>query len=266
MMAECVAFIGTGNMGGAILAAASRRTQTCHICIADPNAVRVAQLCEKYGCADARDNLTAARRADILLLCVKPQVMGAVLEEIAPVVRGRDVTVVSIAAGVTVASMREKLGAEAQIVRVMPNTPALIGEGVLLIADDGSAKRERIETLKTLLSGCGQVRMMQESMLDAASAVMSCSPAFVYMFIEALADGGVLAGLPRGEAQELAAMAVAGSAQMVLRSGMHPGALKDMVCSPGGTTMEAVRVLEEKGLRSAVIEASKACVKKARGL
>ena len=175
--------------------------------------------------------------------------------------------VISLAPGQTISSLKERLGDEIRVVRAMPNTPAMLGAGMTGIAfgTDPFTEEEK-EQICAVFKSCGGVELIEESQMEAVGCVSGCSPAFVYMFIEALADSGVKYGLPRKTACEMAAQTVLGSAKMVLETGMHPGELKDMVCSPGGTTMEAVRVLEQHGFRSAVIEAMKACVNMSRNM
>ncbi len=150
--------------------------------------------------------------------------------------------------------------------RTMPNTPALVGEGITALCRNENVTEEELDRVVTIMKGFGKCEVISEGLMDVVVSVSSSSPAYVFMFIEAMADAAVADGMPRAQAYEFAAQAVLGSAKMVLETGKHPGELKDMVCSPGGTTIEAVRVLEEKGMRSAVIEAMKACTAKAKGL
>ena len=203
--------------------------------------------------------------SDVLFLAVKPQVYEDVIREIRADVRD-DAVIVSIAPGRTLAWLREQFGRDLKIIRTMPNTPAMVSAGMTGVCPGEGVPQEDLDRVLTLLKGFGLAEVVPEKLLDVVTSVSGSSPAYVFLFIEAMADGAVADGMPRAQAYRFAAQAVLGSAKLMLETGMHPGQLKDMVCSPGGTTMEAVRVLEEKGLRSAVIEAEKACVRKARGM
>ena len=168
--------------------------------------------------------------------------------------------IVSIAAGQSLEKMSAAFGKDKiKLIRVMPNTPALVGEGMSAVAPNGNITEEELKTVLDIFSSFGKAETISENLMDTVTAVSGSSPAYVFMFIEAMADAAVLAGMPRKQAYEMAAQAVLGSAKMILETGKHPGELKDMVCSPGGTTLEAVRVLEGHGLRSSVFEAVKAC-------
>ena len=199
-----------------------------------------------------------------MILAVKPKFYEEVITQVRDQVRAEQI-VVSIAPGKTVKWLEGLFEKPVKLVRCMPNTPALVGEGMTgMCANDRLTEEERNEVC-TILEGCGKVEQVEEGLMDAVVSVSGSSPAYVFLFIEAMADAAVADGMPRAQAYRMAAQAVLGSAKMVLETGKHPGELKDMVCSPGGTTIEAVRVLEEKGMRSAVIEAMKACTEKAKG-
>lgn len=264
-----VGFIGTGNMGGALAKAVAKAA-------ADPDSEYklflsnrsrekaeslAAELKAEFG-ADievASDNAVIAEKADFIFLGVKPQMMEEMLKGIAPTLsarkeRGERFTLVTMAAGLGIDRIKEMAGGDYQVIRIMPNTPASIGEGMVLYCADGAEEAAEKE-LQLMLRAAGRLSKLPEKLIDAGSAVSGCGPAFVYMFIEALADGGVQAGLPRAKAYELAAQMTRGAAGMVLEGGRHPGELKDAVCSPGGTTIEGVRVLEEGGLRGLVMDA-----------
>ena len=204
--------------------------------------------------------------ADAVVLAVKPQVFPAVLPELSPVLHRRRPLVISIAAGKTLEAIESLLGAGLAVVRVMPNTPAAIGKGMLALAAAEGTPEARIRAVEAMLAPAGLVERIAEGQMDAFSAVAGCGPAFVYPFIEALADGGVMAGLPRQQALTYAAQMVLGAAAMVLESGKHPGHLKDEVCSPGGSTIQGVRVLEERGFRGAVMDAVIAAYEKSTAL
>ena len=253
------AFIGTGNMGGALIQAACQAIGADQVIIANRSAARAQALADICGCTVAADNAGAAREAEYVFLCVKPQVMEGVVKELAPVLRDKpDTVLVSIAAGLQIATLRDWLGLPAPILRVMPNTPASIGMGMLALTGEADTKEEHYQTVETILSKAGRVERLTENQMDAFSAVAGCGPAFVYPFIEALADGGVKVGLPRKQAMVYAAQMVLGSAALVLESGKHPGQLKDEVCSPGGSTIAGVAALEARAFRSAAIEAVEA--------
>ena len=212
----------------------------------------------------AGSNRECAKAVKYLILAVKPQYFDAVFSEIRDVVTPEQV-VVSLAPGITISNITERLGGNVRVVRAMPNTPAMLGEGMTGIScGEGSCTEEEKETVRDIFSSCGRVEMVEERLMDAVGCVSGSSPAFVYMFIEALADSGVKYGLPRKTAYAMAAQTVLGSAKMILETGKHPGQLKDEVCSPGGTTIAGVSALEEYGLRNAVIKAADACYDKTR--
>jgi len=260
-MDKKVAFIGTGYMGGVIIRAACKALDPQQIIVTDFLPAKAEELAAELGCRTAKNNEEAVRAADCVMLCVKPQVINGVLAEIAPVLTagfdsGAPKTLCSIAAGIKISAIRQRLDrARYPVVRMMPNAPAFVGKGLMLLGCDDAVSQEEINDLKHLVSHCGAAEMLDERLFDQATATASCSPAFVYMLIEALADGGVAIGLSRADAQAFAAQAVYGAAAMVLETGMHPGALKDMVCSPGGSTIAGVSSLEENGFRGALIDA-----------
>ena len=258
-------FIGCGNMASAVINGALKKgIVTREEIIASVKTESSAQkVKDTLGITCTTDNLAVASQADYLFLAVKPQFCEEVAAQICQS-RKEGQILVSIAAGKTLTWLKEKFGKDQKIIRTMPNTPALVGEGITGVCPDDLVTEEELTQVLTLLSSFGKAAVVTEPVLDIVGAVSGSSPAFVFMFIEALADGAVAEGMARKQAYEFAAQSVLGSAKMVLETGLHPGALKDMVCSPGGTTIEAVRVLEEKGLRSAVFEAMKACVRKSR--
>lgn len=228
----------------------------------DPSSAAL-EAAAALGAAAVKDNCTAASQSDVLVLAVKPQYYADVIDEIAPVLPETAV-VVTIAPGWTLLRLQEQFGKAVKLVRCMPNTPAMVGEGMTAMCPNELVSEEEAQLVSSLLSGFGRCLTVSEHLMDAVVAISGSAPAYVYLFIEALADAGVYEGMPRDMSYQFAAQAVLGSARMVLETGMHPGELKDMVCSPAGTTIEAVRVLEERGMRSAVIEAALACAKRCR--
>ena len=260
-------FIGCGNMAAAIINGALAKGILAKedILASVKTESSAKRIQETMGIACTTDNLSVASQADYLFLAVKPQFC----EEVALEVRGKrkkGQVLVSIAAGKTLAWLKEKFGENEKIIRTMPNTPALVGEGITGVCPDDLVSREETDLVLELLNSFGKAAVVTEPILYIVGAVSGSSPAFVFMFIEALADGAVAEGMPRAQAYTFAAQSVLGSAKMVLETGLHPGALKDMVCSPGGTTIEGVNVLEKEGMRSAVMDAVRACIAKTKKL
>ena len=259
-----IAFIGVGNMGGAIARSVCRVTDPKTVWVRNRRDETTAAIAAACGCNAAKDAAECAKDADFVFLGVKPYAVRDVLRAIAPVLTSRQV-IVSMAAGVESAALRD-IVPDNPIVRILPNTPCAIGKGLVLIVPCGDVKQETIDALTELLAPCGRIGFTDEAHADAGMVIGGCTPAFTYQFIEALADGGVLAGLPRADAMSWAAQAVAGSAEMVLQSGKHPGQLKDEVCSPGGSTIEGVKALEARAFRSGVMEAVEAAYEKNKKL
>ena len=261
-----IGFIGLGNMGSAMIGGiiANKVVEASDIVGADASFERMEELESRYGITVSASNSMAAR-ADIVVTSVKPQVYEPVIEDIKDTV-GENTVIVSIAPGKTLKWLREKYGKPVKLVRCMPNTPALVGEGCTGVCRNELVTDEEFNTVLTILNSFGKAYEVNEAQMDAVVAVSGSSPAYVFMLIEAMADGAVAEGLPRKTAYEMAAQAVLGSAKMVLDTGKHPGELKDMVCSPAGTTIDAVAVLEERGFRSSVIEAERVCAQKSRSM
>lgn len=259
-------FIGCGNMASAMIKGIIQNgvVEANDIIISDAfeGARERARL---MGVHTTSDNIEVVRSAEVVVLAVKPQYVEAVINEIREVTPTNKV-LISIIAGKTIAWLESKFEKEIALVRTMPNTPALVGEGMTGACGNKNVTEEQLQEAVRILNGFGLCEVVPESLIDVVVSVSGSSPAYVFMLIEAMADGAVADGMPRDQAYRFAAQAVLGSAKMVLETGMHPAQLKDMVCSPGGTTIEAVRVLEEKGMRSAVIEAMKAAVIKAKTL
>ncbi|GAO03899.1 pyrroline-5-carboxylate reductase [Anaeromyxobacter sp. PSR-1] len=262
-----IAFLGTGNMAEALvkgLLRAGTATREEILC-SEPRAERRAEIQARYGVETSGDNRALAERADIVVLSVKPQTMDPLLVEIAPAIDHRKL-VVSIAAGIPILAIARKLGAGVRIVRVMPNTPALVGAGATALARGAHATDADLEQARALFQSVGTTEVVEEPLLDAVTGLSGSGPAFVFLAIEALADGGVKVGLARPVAMALAAQTVLGSAKLVLETGEHPGRLKDQVTSPGGTAIAGVHALEVGGLRAALIAAVEAATRRSREL
>lgn len=262
-----IGFIGCGNMATAIIKGIIRKQiiDAENIIASAKTKTTLDRVQKELGVKVTTDNLEVAENSDILVLAVKPQYYPEVIAQIKDVVRKEQI-VISIAPGKTLDWLQEQFGGDVKLVRTMPNTPALVGEGMTGACRNAYVTDEDYATVLQILGSFGEVETIPENLMDVCVSVSGSSPAYIYILIEAMADGAVADGMPRAQAYKFAAQSVLGSAKMVLETGKHPGELKDQVCSPGGTTMEAVRVLEEKGFRSSVIEAMKACVRKARGL
>ena len=260
------AFIGTGNMGGALATAVRKAVDGSRILLANRTPEKARALAEALG-ASTVDNQEAAARADYLFLGVKPHMMAGLLDSLRQTLsaRERPCALVTMAAGLTMADIRAMAGVDFPVIRVMPNTPAAVGEGVVLCASDG-ADEATLKAFKSAMAGAGLLDFIDEGLIDAGSAVSGCGPAFAAMLIEALADGGVACGLPRAKAQAYAAQMLRGTAALCLTTGQHPGQIKDAVCSPGGTTIQGVRALENGGFRAAAFEAVVAAYEKTLAL
>lgn len=268
-----IGFIGLGNMatamiGGMLDTGAFRAEEIIGSARTQETAARVR---EQYGITTGTDNTETAREADVLILAVKPVFLAEVIAKIRDFVDGESKLVISIVAGRSIDWIEREFGKTLRIIRCMPNTPAMVGEGCTCIclketySDPDIYARDKSSALK-IMNSFGKASILPERLMDAFIGVAGSAPAYVFMFIEAMADAAVMAGMPRKQAYEFAAQSVLGSAKMVLETGKHPGELKDMVCSPAGTTIEAVRVLEERGMRAAVIDAVSACVEKSRSM
>lgn len=262
-----IGFIGLGNMATAIIGGLLSKGNITpdKIIGSDKTEESKRKAEESFGIRIAADNRQAAEESDVLFLAVKPQFLSAALQGVRDVIN-KDTVIISIAAGKTISWLEQELGEDHKIIRCMPNTPALVGEGCTGVCANGRVSEEETAYSVSLMESFGRASLVPEHLMDAVGAVSGSSPAYVFMLIEAMADAGVEAGMPRKQAYEFAAQAVYGSAKLVLESGKHPGELKDMVCSPGGTTIQGVRVLEEKGMRGAVMDALAACVRKSKQL
>lgn len=265
-MDKKIGFIGCGNMGKAILGGliASGQVLPGQIWVYTPSPDKVAALRDEYGVNAAESAQDVAQVADIVFGAVKPNIMIKVLSEITSSLN-KETLVVSIAAGVTLDQLA-RARHDRKIVRAMPNTPSLVNAGMTSVTPNALVTSEDVADVLNIFRCFGEAEVIAEPMIHPVVGVSGSAPAYVFMFIEAMADAAVLGGMPRAQAYKFAAQAVMGSAKMVLETGKHPGELKDMVCSPGGTTIEAVRVLEDRGFRSAVIEAMEKCMEKSEKL
>ncbi|MDH5525917.1 MAG: pyrroline-5-carboxylate reductase [Nitrospirota bacterium] len=263
-----LAFIGGGNMAEALIKgvlASGMGLEPTHIHVADPQEARRTYLTGSYGVTAHADNKAALKGARLVILAVKPQMIDQVLKEIQDDIADGQV-VVSIAAGVTIQRIQGHLYADSKVVRVMPNTPSLVGEGASAVTPGPGVTPAELSTVREVLAAVGSVVVVAEEQMDAVTALSGSGPAYVFTMIEALADGGVKMGLSRDVAMTLAAQTVLGAGRMVLSTATHPAALKDMVTSPGGTTAAGLHVLEKAGFRGAVIGAVEAAALRAREL
>jgi pyrroline-5-carboxylate reductase len=262
-----VAFLGAGNMGEALIKGLTQGglVPAGSITAADPRADHLAEIAKRYGIRAVAENSALVTGADVVILAVKPQIMGGVLKEIAPVVDDGKL-LISIAAGVATKKLREHLGKAARLIRVMPNTPALVLEGVTAIARAEGLRPGDLEAAQELFGAVGKVVVLDERALDAVTGLSGSGPAYVAIAIEALADGGVKMGLDRATATLLAAQTVLGSARLILETGVHPGQLKDMVSSPGGTTIAGIAALEDGGFRRTLMQAVERATLRSREL
>ncbi len=251
-----VGFIGAGNMGGAIARAVSKCALQPEILVADHFTQKAEELAAEIG-AVVSDNAGVVEACDYVFLGVKPQVLGSVLEQLASVLAAKKerTVFISMAAGVTMNTILNKLGQGTALIRIMPNTPVSVGSGMILFDCSASVTEQEMLSFLAIMEKAGRIDRLPEGLIDAGCAVSGCGPAFAFLFAEALADGGVTCGLPRQKALEYAAQMLYGAADLLLSSGKHPGELKDAVCSPGGSTIRGVLTLEESGFRGAVMDA-----------
>ena len=267
MQDKKLCFIGGGNMAEAMISGVldQRVVNAESIVVAEPVNERRRYLSETYQVGAVADNKAALKESEVVVLAVKPQVMAVVLKEIAPrITTGQ--TIVSIAAGISTELIVSYLGEDKNIVRAMPNTPAQIGLGATALCKGGAATTETLEKARALFDAVGITVVVDEAHMDAVTGLSGSGPAYIFVIIEALTDGGVKAGLPRDIAQALALQTILGATSMVLQTGKHPGQLKDMVTSPGGTTIKGLHVLEKKGVRAALMDAVEKAAKRSKEL
>lgn len=261
-----VGFIGAGNMASAIIEGAiSKKTiEAQNIYVFDIDRAKLEELKSALNISIADSLSELVKNADIILLAVKPNILSMVLQDIKDEIGHK--AVVSIAAGWSADRIKGVIGADKKVLRLMPNTPLMVGEGMTVIETPHSLTEDEFAFIEIMFSSIGWVEQAPQKLMDAVTAVSGSGPAYVFLFIEALADAGVLCGLSRAQAIKLASQTVLGAAKMVLDTGSHPGALKDAVCSPGGTTIEAVKSLEQDGFRGTVIKAAERCAIKSKSM
>lgn len=254
-----IGFIGAGNMGGALATAAAKAVGGSCLLIADANAEKAAALAAEIG-ATVADNATVAAQCDYIFLGVKPQMMKDMLTDLKPHLKA-DTVLITMAAGLTTEQIRAWAG-DLPVIRIMPNTPVAVGEGMTLYTATADVTAEQLDGFVQMMEWSGKLCHLPESLIDSGCAVSGCGPAFAYLFIEAMAAGGVDKGLSREQSLQLAAQTVLGAAQMVLETGRDPIALKDAVCSPGGATLQGVAALDRGDLRGTVLSAVDAAYKR----
>lgn len=249
-------FIGTGNMGSAMAKSARKALSGEQILLANRTAAKAEKLAAELECRIST-NIAIAETADYIFLGVKPQMMADLFDEIAPVLKARTdrFILVTMAGGMTMEKIQLLAGNNYPVIRIMPNTPSAIGEGIVFYTCSEGVTAEEESFFLDSMAGAGMLPPLAEKLMDAGSALAGCGPAFASMFLESLADGAVACGIPRAAAMQYAAQMLLGTAKLALQSGQHPGAMKDAVCSPGGATIDGVRALERGGFRSAVMEA-----------
>ena len=270
-----IACIGSGNMGAALMKGIAAVVGSENIGFTDADASKAKAVAASIGAGVYASNSEAVERSDLVFLAVKPQILKNVLEEIQPSVKGRlsgeknggkPLALVSMAAGWSIAEIQACLGVNVPVARIMPNTPVLLSRGVIILAASPELSEERITELEKILRGAGMVDRLEETYMNSVTGLSGSGPAFVYVFIEALADGGVRAGLPRDKALRYAAQTVMGAAAMAVESGKHLGELKDMVTSPGGTAIAGITALENGAFRASAINAVEAAWRRASEL
>ncbi len=266
-MSKKIGFIGCGNMGSPILGGLIKSgfVSSDEIIVSTKTESSSKKIKDEYNVLTTLDSKMVAREAETLILAVKPNMYKQIVEEIEGELT-EDKLIITIAAGITINNMEEWLGDDAKIIRTMPNTPALVGEAMSAVCPNKNISKEELEYCKKIFESFGECVELEEKYFDGFIAVAGSSPAYVYMFIEAMADGAVKLGIPRAKAYKMAAQSVLGSAKMVLETGKHPGELKDSVCSPAGTTIEAVAELEKLGFRNSVIQAMDKCAEKSKNM
>jgi pyrroline-5-carboxylate reductase len=264
---KTIAFIGAGNMGSALIRALIARGEIPRerIVAADADPEKLAKLRTEQGIHIFRANKDAVSRADIVILAVKPQNINEVLDEVAPVMEGTKL-VVSIAAGVATSRIEERLLHGARVIRVMPNTPALVGQGIAVLCRGSHATQEDLAAARRVFDAVGKSCVLPEDLMDAVTGLSGSGPAYVLLFIEALSDAGVLLGIPRDVALMLSVQTVLGTARLMTEMNIHPAQLREMVTSPGGTTIAGLKKMEELGFRAAILNGVEAATARSKEL
>ena len=267
MTGKMIGFIGAGNMGSAMIGGIVKSgfVSPKHIMASAHSTETLERIHNDFGIRTTLSSAEVATNSDVLFLAIKPNKFAEVLPQLADSLK-ENCIVVSVAAGQSIPTIEKLLGNHIKLVRAMPNTPALVGESMSALCCNSHVTADELSYVKQLFNCFGKAEIVTESMMDAVIGVAGSSPAYVYMFIEAMADAAVADGMPRAMAYQFASQSVLGAAKMVLETGKHPGELKDAVCSPGGTTIEAVAALEANGFRDAVISAQRACVQKSKDM
>ncbi|NLM01164.1 MAG: pyrroline-5-carboxylate reductase [Treponema sp.] len=267
-----IGIIGTGMMGSALICGIAKNVENNEIFVYDIDKEKANELAKKQGFQVADSERELAKKSNQIILAVKPQFIANVIREISDELETKikDKILISVAAGVKIEeiekNLNEKTRFNAKIIRLMPNLPALVGQAMIALCANENVTKDEVENVKKLLSGCGLVEQVSENLMDVVTGVSGSGPAYGFMFIEAMADAAVLHGMPRNQAYVYAAQTLKGAAEMVLKTGNHPAALKDAVCSPGGTTIEGVCALEDGNFRYAIISAVEAATKKSEKL
>lgn len=266
-MEKRIGFIGAGNMSSTIIRGLVKSFEGMNqsIYISNRTIKKAEELCNQVHINLCRTNVELAQNSDIIFLGVKPHMYDGVLREINSYVTGGQI-IVSLAAGITTADIGQYFKEPMKIIRIMPNVPVSVGEGMIALSSNGNVTGEEIDFVVQLLSSVGKVDKIDEGLIDAVTTISGCSPAFIAMFVEALADGSVRKGMPRDKAYVYAAQTLIGTGKMILEKGLHPGELKDMVSSPGGVTIEGVYELEKRGFRNMMIEVVEACERKTKSM
>ena len=266
-MIKKVGFIGCGNMGSSMVGGLIKSgfLKSEEIIVSTKTEASSKKLRDEFKVATTLDSKTVAKESETIILAVKPNMYKSVVEEIKSELT-EDKLIITIAAGISIENMEEWLGDDLKIIRTMPNTPALVGQAMSAVCPNKNVSEEELKYCINIFESFGECEVLEEKYFDGFIAVAGSSPAYVFMFIEAMADGAVKLGIPRAKAYKMAAQSVLGSAKMVLDTGKHPGELKDMVCSPAGTTIDAVVELEKLGFRNSVIQAMDKCAEKSKNM
>lgn len=266
-MSKKIGFIGCGNMGSAMVGGLIKSgfASADDIIVSTKTEASSKKLANEFKITTTLDSKIVAKESETLILAVKPNMYKSIVEEIKDELT-KEKLIITIAAGIEIADMEEWLGEDFKIIRTMPNTPALVGEAMSAVCPNKNVSEDDLQYCINIFESFGECEVLEEKYFDGFIAIAGSSPAYVFMFIEAMADGAVKLGIPRAKAYKMASQSVLGSAKMVLDTGKHPGELKDMVCSPAGTTIDAVVELEKLGLRNSVIQAMDKCAEKSKSL